>query len=635
MNKQLVLFAGVGSNGRIDLWESDGTAAGTVPVLPADTYSGSLGAADGGLLGSISGSPTQPDFTQYGSIALFTGIDANGVVGLWRTDGTAAGTYEITVNGAPAQGITYPWNTGYAVLGNDVYFAGDNGSGSTDLWVTQGTMASTVPVPVPNGFGGGLAPGNFVAFDGGTKLLFTGQVNAGSGLSAPQEFLIDQAGIGAVTMPQQATIAAAGVAALGNGVVFFNQNEARFPAFAPGADIGSGYATDGLWTTDGTAAGTQPLVGLPGISVDGMTALGSIALFRGSVTTPQGTTADLWITDGTAAGTAPILPAGANAAGLLSGVTPNFVRLGNGQILFEGNDTAGVPGLWITDGTSAGTHELSVAGANAAGLFASSGGYVAQPRFAVINGIALFYGLDAAGKVGLWSSDGTSAGTTEVAVAGANANGIAPSDLTTVTLCFAAGTRLATQAGEVPVEMLRPGDPVLTVGGARLAPRTIRWAGQFSVDLARHTAPARAAPVRIRAHAFAPGVPRRDVLLSPDHGVLFRGALFPARLLIDGATVVPAFPRRITYHHVELDRHAVLLAEGLPAESYLDLGTRGRFDGERGTRPLFPDLAAAKWDALACAPLVLEGPRLKAARAHLAARAAAGQSRERRRSLSR
>jgi ELWxxDGT repeat protein len=634
MTKQFVLFAGVGSNGRIDLWESDGTAAGTVPILPADTYSGSLGSGGGGLLGDISGSPTQPDFTQFGSIALFTGIDAQGAVGLWRTDGTAAGTYEITVNGAPSYGITYPWNTGYAVLGDTVYFAGD-GSGGTNLWSTQGTTASTVPVAVPEALSGNLAPANFITFDNGTKLLFTGQANAGSGQGTPQEYLIDQAGISAVAMPNQATIAAAAAAALGNDVVFFNQNEARFPAFAAGADIGSGYATDGLWTTDGTAAGTQPLVGLPAISVDGMTALGSVALFRGTVTTPQGTTADLWITDGTAAGTAPILPAGANAAGLLSGVTPNFVRLGNGQILFEGNDSAGVLGLWITDGTSAGTHEISVAGANAAGLFASSGTYVAQPQFAVINGIALFYGLDAAGRVGLWSSDGTSAGTTELAVAGANANGIAPSDLTTVTLCFATGTRIATPMGEVPVEALRPGDPVLTVGGARLAPRTIRWAGHFSVDLARHPAPARAAPVRIRAHAFAPGVPRRDVLLSPDHGVLFRGALFPARLLIDGATVVQAFPRRITYHHVELDRHAVLLAEGLPAESYLDLGTRGRFDGEPGTRPLFPDLAAAKWDALACAPLVLAGPRLKAARAHLAARAAAGQSHGRRRSLSR
>jgi hypothetical protein len=232
----------------------------------------------------------------------------------------------------------------------------------------------------------------------------------------------------------------------------------------------------------------------------------------------------------------------------------------------------------------------------------------------------LFYGLDASGQMGLWSTDGTSAGTTELAVAGVNSSGIMPGDLTTITLCFAAGTRIATPDGTTPVEHLRPGDEVLTLGGARTVARAVRWVGRFSVDLARHPAPSRAAPVRIRAHAFAPDVPHCDVLLSPDHAVLFRGALFHARALLNGASVVQEFPRRITYVHVELDRHAVLLAEGLPAESYLDLGTRGCFDGEAGTRPLFPDLAAATWDARACAKLVLEGPRLEAARAHLAGR---------------
>src|SRR5437660_12762049 len=44
---------------------------------------------------------------------------------------------------------------------------------------------------------------------------------------------------------------------------------------------------------------------------------------------------------------------------------------------------------------------------------------------------ALFNGLDAAGKHGLWESDGTTAGTHEITgIKGANSNGVAPSDLT-------------------------------------------------------------------------------------------------------------------------------------------------------------------------------------------------------------
>ena len=187
--------------------------------------------------------------------------------------------------------------------------------------------------------------------------------------------------------------------------------------------------------------------------------------------------------------------------------------------------------------------------------------------------------------------------------------------------CYAAGTRIATPAGEVPVERLRPGDDVLTLGGAACHPRRVRWVGQFTVDLTRHPWPERAAPVRIRAHAFADCMPARDLLVSPDHALLFAGAFIHAGALLNGLSIVQDFPPRVTYWHVELDRHSVLLAEGLPAESYLDLGNRGLFDGEPGTRPLHPDLAAQRWTESACAPLLLEGERRRAAHARLLARA--------------
>ena len=189
--------------------------------------------------------------------------------------------------------------------------------------------------------------------------------------------------------------------------------------------------------------------------------------------------------------------------------------------------------------------------------------------------------------------------------------------------CYAAGTRLATPAGEKAVEHLQPGDEVLALADGAWVARRVRWVGRTTVDLARHPQPERAAPVRIHAGAFADGQPHRDLLLSPEHAVFVDGVLMQAQALLNGATVTREFPSRITYMHVELDAHAVLCAEGLPAESYLDTGNRAAFTGERGMRALHPDFAsAAAWDERACAELVLDGPRLAAVQARLRERAA-------------
>ncbi|HET9018516.1 MAG TPA: Hint domain-containing protein [Acetobacteraceae bacterium] len=183
--------------------------------------------------------------------------------------------------------------------------------------------------------------------------------------------------------------------------------------------------------------------------------------------------------------------------------------------------------------------------------------------------------------------------------------------------CYAAGTHIATPQGEVAVEMLRPGDKVRTAEG-RIAP--VRWVGQTTKML--HQAP-HAAPIRIAPGAFGPGLPRRELLVSPDHALAVDGLLIPAHKLVNGATIrqddeLPA----VTYVHVELDRHDLLLAEGLPAESYLDTGNRGQFAD--GTIPRLEDPEEAALRIFAehgCAPLVLRGPLVEAVQARLRARA--------------
>jgi collagen type I/II/III/V/XI/XXIV/XXVII alpha len=186
--------------------------------------------------------------------------------------------------------------------------------------------------------------------------------------------------------------------------------------------------------------------------------------------------------------------------------------------------------------------------------------------------------------------------------------------------CFVAGTRIATEAGEAPVERLRPGDMVRLAAGGTAA---VRWVGHRRVACARHSAPHDVWPVRIAAHAFAEGMPRRDLWLSPDHAIWVRGALIPVRYLLNGATLRQERCAAVTYWHVELERHAVLLAEGLPAESYLDTGNRAAF-ADAGTIVMaHPHFARGVWNARGCAPLLLRGPRVTAARRRLLARAKA------------
>ena len=191
--------------------------------------------------------------------------------------------------------------------------------------------------------------------------------------------------------------------------------------------------------------------------------------------------------------------------------------------------------------------------------------------------------------------------------------------------CFAAGTMIATPDGDVAVEAIKVGDLVTTLSGAA---RPVIWTGARHVDIARHPRPETVRPVRIAAGAFDDNVPARDLLLSPDHSVHVDGVLIPVKYLVNNTTVTLLEPSSITYHHIELDEHDVVLANGLPAETYLDTGNRLTF--ARPTDTVFvphPDFATAcdvsyfTWDALGFAPLVLAGEALDAVRTRLSRRA--------------
>ncbi|AWN54434.1 Hint domain-containing protein [Methylobacterium sp. 17Sr1-1] len=189
--------------------------------------------------------------------------------------------------------------------------------------------------------------------------------------------------------------------------------------------------------------------------------------------------------------------------------------------------------------------------------------------------------------------------------------------------CYCPGSLILTDRGEVAVEDLTIGDVVVTTSGDH---RAIRWIGHRTLNCRNHPNPLAVLPVRISRDAFGPARPSQDLWVSPGHAICLDvdGEVFiPASALVNGAAVTQVAVDTVTYWHVELDSHDVLLANGLPAESYLDMGNR-RFFAQEPVVDLAacPDAdASARTHADFCRPFVGKGPLVDEVRARLRAKA--------------
>jgi hypothetical protein len=188
-------------------------------------------------------------------------------------------------------------------------------------------------------------------------------------------------------------------------------------------------------------------------------------------------------------------------------------------------------------------------------------------------------------------------------------------------MCYLHGTRIATPGGEVPIETLQPGDAVLTrFGGVQ----RIKWIGRQ--NYARRfiqNNPAQL-PVRIRAGALGPGIPRRDLFISPGHSMLLGGQLILARALVNGVTITQQeAPELVQYVQLEFAAHDCVLAEGAWSESYADApGQRDSFHNAAAFYAAFPAYVPPP-ELRLCAPRPMRGPALAAALRPLVAAAAA------------
>lgn len=174
--------------------------------------------------------------------------------------------------------------------------------------------------------------------------------------------------------------------------------------------------------------------------------------------------------------------------------------------------------------------------------------------------------------------------------------------------CFCPGTRIATPDGEVPVEELAIGDAVMTREGAR----RIKWIGRSAYVGRFIGGNPLMLPVTFAPGALGEGLPRRPLTVSPGHGMCLCDVLVPAWRLVNQVNVTqPARVERVNYVHIELERHGLLLTEGVWSESYLNETPRSWFQNAAEFAALYP---GEDVPGPACLPRVEEGVALEALR---------------------
>ncbi|GAN59387.1 hypothetical protein ACI01nite_23330 [Acetobacter cibinongensis] len=298
-----------------------------------------------------------------------------------------------------------------------------------------------------------------------------------------------------------------------------------------------------------------------------------------------------WNNNGNAAynvtsGNTLVIQSGASVAGTVIAAGGTTVVAAGGVL--SGTQTVSSGGTLVLNGT-AGSGTVSLAG-DGANLVISG---TTMPT----NTISNWSPTDTIELASIPAASVTSVGTTangitfytkngnySLNVPGANSYGYTLSSDGTggliYTTCFAEGTLLMTPDGEAAVETLVPGTLVMTPKG----PMAVKWLGHRFITVSSQPVPEENWLVRIRAGALADGIPSRDLLVTQEHCMVFEGKLVPARMLVNGVSVlIDRTINSYTYYHVELDRHEAVWAENALTESYLDTGNRDQFENHSVT----------------------------------------------------
>jgi trimeric autotransporter adhesin len=453
------LFSAYTASDSLEVWTSDGTAAGTHKLTEINDQASAFPIL---FLGTLQGPRT---FADLGGSLLFQADD--GVTGgeLWKSDGSAAGTAQIA-DIAPGSSFSWSFPNDFTPLNGALLFSADDGVHGSELWKTDGTPAGTAmlkdldpSLSYSNGSPHWLTPL-------GTKIFFAG----------PGDGAWTSDGTNGGTQPLNAPVTVSGPPAALGGALLFRGNAS-----------GTG---EELWRTDGTLAGTALVKDIRAGTGSGspylLTAAGGIGgmAFFSAATDAAGR--ELWKTDGTAGGTTLVKDIQPGAGdGIVATYDNDDVDLGQewaalgGKVIFAANDGASGLEPWVSDGTAAGTIPLGDLLPGALG---------SEPLWATTAAGRVFFVADDGGVSGhgreLWTTDGTPAGTSLLIDIEPGAGSSLPNELKAVgrVLLFSAwdaahGRELwvsdGTVAGTARVQDIAPGmlsaSPLgFTLSGSRI-----------------------------------------------------------------------------------------------------------------------------------------------------------------------
>jgi ELWxxDGT repeat protein len=330
LNGKVVFFADDGTNGG-ELWVSDGTSAGTHIVANID------GSSNTSVISPVK--PLQP----INGAVLFAALPAGSDhYTLWRSDGTAAGTWQVK-DVDVGSGIG-PGYSASMIVGSRLFFAGRDPVYGLEPWVSDGTPDGTHVI-------GDIAPGTADSspqeFTATLDAVYFSAQNATVGREL---WRTDFTGSVAVlvsdlvagpngSVPQHLT-------SLGHQLFYSGMDAPGLP----NGTIGGGAEPD---ISDGTVAGTHRIVdiyrGSIGSDPTALAVIGNKVIFQLGYT--PGTASTIWTSDGTQPQTVPLVNYQFNTT-----LLTNFVTL-NGKLLFMGKlgPPSGVDAVWQTDGTPEGT----------------------------------------------------------------------------------------------------------------------------------------------------------------------------------------------------------------------------------------------------------------------------------------
>jgi ELWxxDGT repeat protein len=465
-----------------DLWSTDGTADGTVRLAHLPYAVSSLGLPvdlaplDGRIVfsrldasgvrpwisdlapgraepllesgGDLAADGAIQDLTPLDGRVLFAGCDGTST-GAWASDGTAPGTVLLPGTEKPCNPFAFLRMTQVgSQAGSLGFFDWDQ-----KLWRTDGTPGGTFALDAPLSVhlrSGAALDGKLLFFaepesfspstNGWVWTLWTSDgTPAGTQARFPRRF-------GNVPSPLNET---------GNGYLLFTAPRPEDPFYVD------------LWRTDGTDAGTRPILTQTGHYTLGMetASLGGRTFFVLQRPIAGREAPELWSTDGTAAGTAPVISdfdqRDLDAPHPLNPIS--LVVFKSALYFFaETGDARQPKGLWRSDGTAAGTVPVKTLGLTRYDSFFS------PPLLTVVGDQLFFRADDGVHGSELWKTDGTPEGTLLVKDIAPGIRGSRIGSLTSGEgkLYFAAtdgehGLELwrsdGTAAGTVLVDDLRPG----------------------------------------------------------------------------------------------------------------------------------------------------------------------------------